>query len=237
MPKGYVETKSGSRVRPPRYGVSPSCSPLWRRYRHDCSTGNARPWRRLYDIPERPWAGYFPPVRGQRGHQFLSGARSRRGLSGRLRPVGPVAATQGAGGVWRGRRTDDQPRPWESGEPGGTGGSVRARAGDGPDRCVHPPGDSPGQPGALRGAAVGLALAGRAAAGGHGARLRDPGDAAIADARGRSVGCRHSKQDKQQTKHPGGQGAGGRSARVTALPDPPYPTPLGRPAGHRGGEP
>ena len=229
MPKGYVETKSGSRVRPPRYGVSPSCSPLWRRYRHDCSTGNAGPWRRLYDIPERPWAGFIPSVRGQRGDELLAGARSRRRLGRGLRPVGPVAATQGRGGLRPGRRSGDTP----SGER--YSGSFRACPGGRPHGRVHASGHTPGQPGAMRGDTLGPALAERPAAGGHRPGLTDLGDAPVADAAGRTAGRHVPGHELQPSRH-GGQGAGGWATGVTALPQPPYPT-LGQPAEHRGGEP
>lgn len=234
MDQRYVEGKSGSRVKPPRYGVSPSCSPLWRRYRHDCSAGNAGPWRRLYDIPECAWPGLIPSVRGQWGHELLSGARSRRGLSRRLRPVGPVAPSQGAGGGQRLGRADDPTR--DRGYPGGPGGPFRARPGDGPDGRVHPSGHTPGQPGALRGTPLGTALVGLTAAGGRRAGLAGHGDASVPDARRRSAGIHSSRHPQQRTRHSGDQGAGGRATGVTALPQPPYPTP-GRPAGHRGGEP
>jgi len=227
MPKRYVEGKSGSRVRPPRYGVSPSCSPLWRRYRHDCSTGNAGPWRRLYDIPERAWPGFIPSVRGQRGYQFLSGARPGGGLSGRLRSVGPVAPSQGPCGYRANGRACDPPP--------GRRGPVRACAGAGPNRCLYRSGHTPGDSRAMRSTPLGDALAGLATAGRPRPGLAGYGDAPVADALGRS-GRRLDRCGHQSNQHGRGQGAGGRAAGVTALPNPHYPT-LGRPAGHRGGEP
>ena len=229
MPQGYVETKSGSRVRPPRYGVSPSCSPLWRRYCHDCSFSNAGPWRRLHDIPERPWTGLIPPVRGQRGHELLSGARPGRRLGRRVRPVGPMARSQGGcPGQRDGRAGDATPD---------RRGPLRACPVGRSDGRLYPSGHTPDQPRALRGDTFGPALAWLAAAGGDGAGLADLGDEPVADAHRGSVGGRCGGHDEQQTKHHGGQGAGSRPAGFTALPDPPYSTRVGRPAGHRGGEP
>ena len=223
MPKRYVEGKSGSRVRPPRYGVSPSCSPLWRRYRHDCSTGNAGPWRRLYNDPERAWAGIIP------SDGFGSGARSAGGLGWGLRPVGPVAQAQGPSG---GGRAGGPPPPRERRR---RGGPVRACGDAGPDGRVHPQRHLACQPGALRGDTLGVALAERTAAGGPGAGLADPSNASVVAADGQSPGGRPGWRETRPTEQNQHQGAGGWAAGVTALPQPPYPT-LGQPAEHRGGE-
>lgn len=222
MDQRYVEGKSGSRVRPPRYGVPPSCSPLWRRYRHDCSAGNAGPWRRLYNIPERAWAGPGPAVRGQRGHQLLPGPRPRGGFGRRLRPVGPVAASRGGSRRGSGRAGDATP---------GRRGLFRTRLGGRTDGRVHPSGHTPGHPRALCRTPVGPALAGLAAADGRRAGLAGHGDASVANARRRTG----PGPVTQRTKHGGGPCARGRSTRLTALP---HTQPaLGPEAESRGGEP
>jgi hypothetical protein len=89
MTSRYVEGKSGSKVISPRCGASSSCSPLWRRFRHDCSLGNAGPWRRLYNDPERAWTGPDP------SNGLCTGARPAGGFGWGLRSVGPVAPPQG----------------------------------------------------------------------------------------------------------------------------------------------
>jgi len=121
MVKWYVEGKSGSRVRPPRYWVSSSCSPLWRRYCHDDSPGNAGPWRRFYDTAERSGAGSDPADR------LIARARPPGRVGGRLRSVGPMAATQGRIGHSGGVRHTSKARC----------GPVRACASAKPDGRVH----------------------------------------------------------------------------------------------------
>ena len=234
MVKRCVEGKSGSRVRPPRCGVSSSCSPLWRRCRHDYSPGDAGPWRRLYNDPERAWAGSDPSDGGSRGGTGEPGTRSTGGLGRGLRPVGPMAATRGRCGGCIGRsrgfrdlghRSPARPRP------------LRACVGPGTDGCVYPPGHAPGQSRSIRGAQDGIALASHPAAGG----VR-PGLAGLGDAFGTPLPStfdplgpgRRGIQGKQSTKQFTHQGACYRAPGTTALPHDPTP---GRPADSRGGEP
>ncbi len=227
MPKRYVEGKSGSRVKPPRCGVSLSCSPLWRRCRHDCSLGNVGPWRRFYDDPERAWTGLDP------ADGLGSGARPAGGLGRGLRSVGPVAAPQGrCGGYVR--------QSWGTGggdSPSAGPGPLRACPGSSPDRRVHPPGHAPSHSRSISGSQNGIALASRPAASGARAGLAD-----LSDASGISShnwrGTRHTRHRRSQvnqlTSKSNHQGAGCRPACSPALPH--YPSP-GRPAEHRGGEP
>ncbi len=210
MPMRYVEGKSGSRMKPTRCGASSSCSPLWRRYRHDCSTGNAGPWRRLYNDPERAWAGFDPSDR------LSTRARPAGGLGRGLRTVGPVAPPQG-----RCPSLVRRPR-----NPGGTDplsanpGPLRACTSPRPHRRLHPPGHTPGQPWAGSGTQNSAALAKHPTARGTLPGLAGFRDAAITPVRDRKRP--HSKyprpQDKQpQSKH-NHQGAGHRATSQTALP-------------------
>lgn len=223
-------------MKPPRCGVSSSCSPLWRRYRHDCPLGDVGPWRRFYDDPERAWAGFDPSDRLNRGG---TGSRSAGGVGWGLRPVGPVAGSQEPGGRGNGvRRT---PGTWGiggAGEAGGTpsvgGGPVRACDGSRPDGRVYPPGHTPGQPPAVCRAQSGVALAKYPAAGGPEPGFVGCGDASHALDRDRPGPGRRGSQDKQPAPTDGHQGADRRAAGTAALPL--YPIP-GRPAEHRGGEP
>ncbi len=126
MAKVCVEGRSGSRAGSPRCWGLPSCSPLWRRHRHDCSPCDAGPWRRLYDDPERAWAG-FDPSDGLR-----AGARPAGGVGRGQRPVGPVAATR-----WRTRPSGGHGSGASRGAQAG-GRPVRACARPSPDGCVYP---------------------------------------------------------------------------------------------------
>lgn len=219
MLKWYVEGKSGSRVSSPRYGVSPSCSPLWRRYRHEHSTCHAGPWRRLYDDPERAWAGFIPSDRpgGRR-----TGPRPAGGFGRGLRPVGPVAQAQGPDGHPGGAGTTRR-------EPRLPGGPLRPCAGPRPHGCLHRPGHAAGADRALGRDPHGLAMAGHPAAGGPGperAGLWNQPDAAGLDGiHTRSTGLPYDHTTD------GHQGPYRRAAGVTALPS--YPSP-GRSAGQRG---
>ncbi len=223
MPKRYVEGKSGSRVKPTRCGASPSCSPLWRRYRHDCSTGNARPWRRLHNDPERAWAGIIPSDR------LRSRPRSAGGLGWGLRPVGPMAASQGRSGGGSGFieagpdrvAASDRPRP------------VRACLSSRSDGRVYTSRHAPGQSRAVCRDQVGLALAEHPAASGPAARLADLNDAPGVAAHHRSEADRRGHQGAQLIKPNRHQSAGHRPAGGTPLPHHPAP---GRPAEHRGDE-
>lgn len=214
-------------MRPPRCGASPSCSPLWRRYRDEYSTSDVRPRRRFYDDPERAGARVNPPDRpGGRG----AGARPAGGLGRGLRPVGPVAASQGPGGRADRLATAD-------GRAGGFGcGPLRPCAGPRPHGRLHRPGHAAGADRALGGAQVGPALAGRPAAGGPGPKRAGVGDTSGPAGRrtrpGRtgSTGTTHT-HDHTNSGH---QGPHRRAAGGTALP---HPYTSGRPAGQRGDRP
>ncbi len=215
-------------MKPPRYGVSLSCLPLWRRCRHDCSPGDVGPWRRLYDDPERARAGFGP------SDGLHAGARPAGRVGRGLRPVGPVAASQGRCRGFVGR----------SGGPGGIEGSqsagrgpLRACADPGSYGRVYPPGHAAGQSHAVRGAQDGPALASHPAAGGGRAGLAGLGDAADTPARdtcNQPEPGRGEPRGKRGRKQINDQGACGRAAGATALPNDPSP---GRQAGSRGGEP
>lgn len=221
MSRRYVEGMNGSRVKPPRCGVSSSCSPLWRRYRHDCSPSDAGPWRRLYDDPERAWAGIDPSDGLNRGGP---GARPAGGVGRGLRPVGPVAGSEEPGGRGNGVRCT----------PSAGRGPVRACDGSRPDGRVYPPGHTPGQFRAVCRAQSGFALAKYPAASGPGPGFVGCGDASDALDRDKPGPGRRGLQDKQPAPTDSRQGAGRRAAGSAALPL--YQTP-GRPAEHRGGEP
>jgi len=143
MLKWYVEGKSGSRVRSPRCGATPSCSPLWERYRDEHSTCDVRPRRRLYDGPERAGARVNPSDRpgGRR-----AGPRPAGGLGRGLRPVGPVAQAQGPDGHpgATGTRLGGARLLRGRGFLRGPGGPLRPCAGLRPRGCLHRPGHAAG---------------------------------------------------------------------------------------------
>jgi hypothetical protein len=208
---------------PPRYGVSPSYLPLWRRYRDDCSPCYARPWRRFYDDPERAWAGIIPSDRLNRGG---SGARPAGGLSRGLRPVGPMATSQGrpgGGQFWEG-----------SGTPESGPGPVRACLGYGPDGRVYPSGHTPGQPSAVCRDQVSTSLAEHPAADGPRSGIADLGHAPVAATRAGSRPDRHREQAPRITEQDSHQSTGLRISGCTPLPH--YKT-LDQQPEHRGGEP
>jgi hypothetical protein len=228
----YVEGRSGSRANSPRCGVLPSCSPLRRRCRHDDSTGNVGPWRRLHDDPERAWAGFSPSDRLGAGARFTG--RVGRGV----RPVGPVAAS-GRGGRWRRSGGNSGGRSGEFGKSGGAlpagGGPFRPCAGPNPHRCLHRPGHAPGQPQPVGRDPHSPAMAGHPATHRSGLGRAGVGDTPISAGRDRSRSGRRGTADISDTSIPRGRpGQAPRPAGDTAIPH--YPT-VGRGAEDRGGEP
>ncbi len=135
-----VESRSGSKANPPRCGVSPSCSPQGRRRRHDDSTGNDGPRRRLHHKPERARTGVNPSDRLGTRHPERPGIRSAGRLSRGLRPVGTVASS----GTRRSRRRDGSTQP-------ARGGPVRPYHRRRPDRCLHQPRHAASDPPAVPG--------------------------------------------------------------------------------------
>jgi hypothetical protein len=219
-------------VRPPRYGVSPCCSPLWRRYCHDRSPCDAGPWRRFYDDPERAWAG-IDPSDGR-----STGPRPAGGLGRGLRPVGPLAADGRPDGPegYPGRLRGHFRGHFRGHGAGAGGGPVRARAGSGPDRRVHPPGDAQGGPGTPSHPGLGLELAGHPAArhpstgqAGLGVEAGGPGQARFQDIPGPDGS--HGRPGREKSAR---ESTDRRAAGDTPLPHHPSP---GQPAGYRGDEP
>jgi len=160
MAKRYVEGMSGSRVGSTRCWGLPSCSPLWRRYCHDNSPGNAGPWRRLYDTAERAGAGPDPADGFNRGNPR---PRSTGGVSGGLRPVGPMAGSKGRKGPARGVTST----------PSACARPIRACAPAEPRRRVHPIRDAQHRARAIGDRVGRLAVAQSAAAGHTPARRAD----------------------------------------------------------------
>jgi hypothetical protein len=228
----YVEGRSGSGARPTRCGATPSCSPLWERYRHEYSTSDVRPRRRFYDHPERAGAGFIPP---DRPNHRRAGARPAGRLGRRLRPVGPVAQAQGAhvrpGGAGTGRRGLELLR-WL----GGHGGPLRPCDGLRPHGRLHRPGHVAGTARSLGGDPHGPAMAGHPAAGGSGPGRTGAGHGSGPAARDGGRPSRTGSTGFLPT-YDHGQTAGGRqgphrrAAGVAALPHPHTP---GRPAGPSG---
>jgi hypothetical protein len=122
MVKRCVESRSGSQERPPICGGSPSCSPLWRRYCHDCSLGDAGPWRRLHDTAE--CAGTGPDA----ADRLFPRPRPAGRIGGGLCTMGPMAASQGRFGSAEGGRRS----------PSAGSRPFRACAPAKPDGCIHP---------------------------------------------------------------------------------------------------
>jgi hypothetical protein len=220
MTSRYVEGKSGSRVISPRCGASSSCSPLWRRYRHDCSLGNAWPWRRLYNGPERAWTGPDP------SNGICSGARPAGGFGRGLRSVGPVAPPQGRYGL----------SVRSSGATGISSAgrrSLRACAGPRPDRRLYLTGHVTGECSAVCRDQSSAALAKHPAAGGPGPGSMGYSHAFDSSANGGPITGRQEYQDKQPASSNRYQGPSHRPAGGRALPSHPSP---GQQAEHRGAE-
>jgi len=135
MVKWNVESRCGSRANPPRCRVSLSYSPQGRRSRHDDSTSNDRPRRRLHHKPECPRAWVNPADGFCEWHRQRAGTRPGRRFGRGLRPVGPVAPALSGG--HRGLPGAGQAHPARV-------GPVRPCPGLGPDGCLYPPGHAAG---------------------------------------------------------------------------------------------
>ena len=222
MVRRYVETRSGSRVMPPRCWGWPSCYPLWRRYCHERTPSDVRPRRRLHDQSECSGQGPDPAIRLGGGGAKRPGPRPAGRLSRGLRPVGTLAQALGSGLAIFRRRPGHAP----------AGGPLRARPTDALGRRLLPGGHTQRRPGTLGRLVRDLPLAEPSAAGDPSAsptgyRLARPAlDQSGTQARARRAACR---RPSRRTALPR------RNHQTSLRPRQPQPVP-GRPVGHRGDE-